>query len=321
MFVRVIPKKRGNNIYYNASIVESVWDKNKKYSVHKVVKKLGSVTYEQSEKLKKAFSEKSGGIEDKLKLGLKFDIGNAFLINKIWEEWEFEKIIDKLASKNFSCKVSKILKILILNRLLFPCSEHFISEWYHELGTGIKLLEPLSKNDLHHRKLYRYTSELERIFPQIMKKLFLKLKKKIHNNNIDNVYYDITSTYFEGNTCVLAQYGYSRDKRKDKKQVVLSLVTDKYGFPIFAKVFPGNTTDNTTIDFISKQLSKEYNLKNTVIIGDRGMISNDNFQSIVENKMHYLMALSKSHITNKLSTQIKELNKMKNDEIKIIKIE
>ena len=204
MFVRVIPKKRGNKIYYNASLVESVWDKDKKYSVHKVVKKIGSVTYEQAEKLKKAFSKNGDDSENRLKLGFKYDIGNAFLINKIWDEWDFDTIIEKFASNSFSCKVSKILKILILNRLLFPCSEHFISEWYHELGTGIKLLEPLSKQDLHHRKLYRYTAELERIFPQIMKKLFFKLKRKIHNNNIDNVYYDITSTYFEGNTCILA---------------------------------------------------------------------------------------------------------------------
>jgi len=135
------------------------------------------------------------------------------------------------------------------------------------------------------------------------------------------VYYDITSTYFEGNTCILAEYGYSRDKRKDKKQVVLALVTDKYGFPIYAKVFPGNTTDNTTVDFISKELSKEYKLINTIIVGDRGMISNENFQKITKNKMNYLMALSRSHIKKKISIHQNKLNKMKDKEIKIIKLE
>ena len=318
MFIRIIPKKKGNKTYYNATLVESIYDKTKKYSVHKVIKKIGSVSYEQAIKLKKSFSDKEI-TSSKLKLGFKYDIGNIFLLNKIWEEWNLDKIIDKLSKKQFSCKVSKILKIIILNRLLYPCSENFLSKWYFDFGTGIKLIEPLLETNLNTRKLYRYTSELERIFPKIMKKLFFKLKRKIHNNKIDKVYYDITSTYFEGNTCVLAEYGYSRDKRKDKKQVVLALVTDKYGFPIYAKVFPGNTTDNTTVDFITKQLSKEYKLINTVIVGDRGMISNENFKKITKNKMNYLMALSSSHIKKKIDLKTIKISKMKDKEIKIIK--
>ena len=328
MYVKVFSRRKNNKIYYTAYLVKSVWDKKKNYSTQKIVKYFGSVTKEEGERLKLAYSNKiktsqlieavSG--ENVITCGLKYDIGDSYLISKIWDEWGIDDLIGKLSSKRFDTQVSKILKILVLNRLLYPCSEHFIEKWYYDLAGGFKWLAPIDKGKLYYRRLYRYTKELNRIFPDLMKLLFKKLKRKIHKNvPLKYVYYDITSTYFEGEKiCIIATYGYSRDKRSDKKQIVIALVTDEYGFPIYAEVLPGNTNDSTTICAITKKLQKEFKLTRCVLIGDRGMISDDNFADIIANKMNYLMALDKVHMKSALKDKLEELNEMEDGEIKII---
>ncbi|RKX71236.1 IS1634 family transposase [candidate division TA06 bacterium] len=330
MFIKITPRKKKNKTYYFAALVESFWNKEKGYPDHKVIKNFGMVTKEESERLKLSYSRKIKTFQlieavsgkNIIKAGKGYDIGDCYLLSNIWEEWQISKTIDKLASKRFDTNVSEIIKLLVLNRLLFPTSENFISKWYQDLS-GIKWVIPLSTKELHYRRLYRYTKELNRIFPEIMKNLFKQLKKKIHSNqNPDHIYYDITSTYFEGkHIAVIAQYGYSRDKRRDKKQVVLAMVVDRYGFPIYAEVLPGNTLDKTTVKDISRKLKTMFKLTNCIIVGDRGMISNDNFKEIIGNNMNYLMALDRSHIKLELKDKTEELLKLKDNEIKIIEKE
>lgn len=327
MFVKVTSRKKKNKTYYFAALVKAFWNKEKGYPDQKVIKNFGTVTKEEGERLKLAYSKKVKTFQlmeavlgkNIIKSGKKYDIGACYLLSNIWKEWQIGKIINKLASKKFDTSVSKIIKLLVLNRLLFPTSENFISKWYQDLS-GIKWFIPLSNEELHYRRLYRYTNELNRIFPELMKNLFKQLRKKIHNNqNPDSVYYDITSTYFEGkHIAVIAQYGYSRDKRKDKKQVILAMVVDKYGFPIYAEVLPGNTSDKSTVKDISNKLKTMFKLANCLIVGDRGMISDDNFEDIVGNNMNYLMALDRSHIKTELKDKMEELLKLKDSETKII---
>lgn len=330
MFIKITPRKKKNKTYYFAALVESFWNKEKGYPDQRTIKNYGMVTKEEGERLKLAYSKKVKTFQlietvlgkNIVKSGRKYDVGSSYLLSNVWEEWKIGKIIDKLASKRFDSNVSEIIKLLVLNRLLFPTSENFISQWYQNLS-GIKWFIPLSIEELHYRRLYRYTKELNRIFPELMKNLFKQLRKKIHNNeNPDNIYYDITSTYFEGkHIAVIAKYGYSRDKRKDKKQVVLAMVVDKYGFPIYAEVLPGNTADKSTVKDITKKLGTMFKLTNCLIVGDRGMISNDNFEDIVKNNMNYLMALDRNHIKSELKDKMKEILKLKDNETEIIENE
>jgi transposase len=61
------------------------------------------------------------------------------------------------------------------------------------------------------------------------------------------VLYDVTSTYLEGKACDLAKYGYNRDKKKGKTQIIFGLLCDVKGCPIAVEVFEGNTKDSSTI--------------------------------------------------------------------------
>jgi transposase len=95
------------------------------------------------------------------------------------------------------------------------------------------------------------------------------------------ILYDITSSYFEGEykECESINYGYNRDKKKGKKQIVIGLICTKNGCPISVEVFPGNTKDVTTVESKIKEMRDSYGITDTVFVGDRGMITTSNYDS------------------------------------------
>jgi Transposase DDE domain len=87
------------------------------------------------------------------------------------------------------------------------------------------------------------------------------------------VLYDLTSTYLEGRCCPLAQYGYSRDHRGDKRQIVFGVLCNHEGCPVAVEVFAGNTADPATLKRQIDKLKGRFKLGRMVLVGDRGMIT------------------------------------------------
>ena len=85
--------------------------------------------------------------------------------------------------------------------------------------------------------------------------------------------YDLTSTYFEGHTCPLAQFGHSRDGKKGKVQIVFGLVCNAEGCPVAVEVFEGNTGDPTTVAPVIAKLRERFHLRRVVLVGDRGLLT------------------------------------------------
>ncbi|NET05754.1 MAG: IS1634 family transposase [Symploca sp. SIO2B6] len=87
------------------------------------------------------------------------------------------------------------------------------------------------------------------------------------------VLYDVSSSYFEGKSCPLAKYGYSRDKKKGKLQIVFGLLCNQEGCPIAVEVFSGNTNDTETLEKQIEKVRSRFGLRRMVWVGDRGMIT------------------------------------------------
>ena len=115
--------------------------------------------------------------------------------------------------------------------------------------------------------------------------------------------YDITSSYFEGVTCPLGAFGYNRDGKKGKKQVVLGVICDQDGCPIWMDVFKGNTSDQTTVKQELLNLKTKLGLEGFTFVGDRGMVTHaridelekegwwEDFSYITALTRHEMMAL------------------------------
>ncbi len=87
------------------------------------------------------------------------------------------------------------------------------------------------------------------------------------------VLYDVSSSYLEGRCCELAQFGYSRDKRGDRPQIVYGLICDRHGCPIAIEAFSGETGDPSTLSAQVEKLKGRFGLQRVVLVGDRGMIT------------------------------------------------
>ena len=84
---------------------------------------------------------------------------------------------------------------------------------------------------------------------------------------------EVPSTYFEGTTCPLAHYGYSRDKKKGKLQIIFGLLCNAAGCPIAVEVFEGNVNDATTLSPILEKVRTRFGIKRLVLVGDRGVLT------------------------------------------------
>jgi len=94
--------------------------------------------------------------------------------------------------------------------------------------------------------------------------------------------YDVTSSYLEGTDNELSAWGYNRDKKKGKKQIVIGLLTDDSGDPVAVRVFEGNTSDTTTCLDQIKLLAESFGVKNVTLVGDRGMIKTPQIEALKE---------------------------------------
>ena len=115
-------------------------------------------------------------------------------------------------------------------------------------------------------------------------------------------YYDVTSSYFEGQQNALAEFGYNRDKVKGKKQVVMGLLTDSDGEPVSVSLFPGNTNDLGTFTMQVANLKATFNQANITLVGDRGMIRGPQQKEANEAGFHYISALHKTEIETLLKS-------------------
>jgi hypothetical protein len=96
----------------------------------------------------------------------------------------------------------------------------------------------------------------------------------------DLVFYDLSSSYFEGRSCPLAALGYSRDGRRGMPQIVYGLLTDRAGKPIAVEVFDGNVHDHQTVGAQLERLKGRFGLAHVVLVADRGMVTKANLEAL-----------------------------------------
>jgi transposase len=127
---------------------------------------------------------------------------------------------------------------------------------------------------------------------QIEQELFLRLRH-LFALEVDLVFYDLTSTYFEGQGPTgLAQHGYSRDGKPRNRQVLVGVVMID-GWPIAHHVFAGNQRDSVTVDRVLKDLGERFGLRRVVIVGDRGMVTAENIERLRSGGQGYLVGLKR----------------------------
>ncbi len=121
-----------------------------------------------------------------------------------------------------------------------------------------------------------------------------------------NIYlYDLTSSYLEGDKNELAAFGYSRDKKKGKKQICYGLLTDSSGEPVSVEAFKGNTSDHKTLENQILKLRKRFGCEHITIVGDKGMVKKAQIKTMENMKyLNYITSITKPQIRSLVSKEL-----------------
>jgi transposase len=153
---------------------------------------------------------------------------------------------------------------MVAERLIHPCSKLATTRLWHMTT----LAEELGVTDADEDDLYEAMDWLLARQQRIEKKLAAR-----HFAEGSLVFYDVTSSYYEGRSCPLARFGHDRDGKKGRPIIVYGLVTDGEGRPVTVEVYPGDTGDPSTVPDQAEKLRNRFGLDHLVLVGDRGMLT------------------------------------------------
>ena len=120
--------------------------------------------------------------------------------------------------------------------------------------------------------------------------------------------YDVTSSYLEGECNALGDWGYGRDGKKGKKQVVVGLLCDEQGEPVSVEVFPGNTSDLKTFANQIAKVALRFGCQHVTMVGDRGMVKSAQIEQLQEREdFYYITALTKPQIDTLLKAGVVQM--------------
>ena len=234
--------------------------------------------------------------------------GDVYLGLLLWNRLGFAEFCkQRMPSGREEIPWSIMAAVLVLARFCAPSSELQIAEsWYDK--TALDDLLGVNSDKVSEDRLYR---ALDALLPH-KDELCCHLQQRygeLFGCSFDFMFYDITSTYFEGSAKAnpQAQRGYSRDGRPDCPQVCIGLVTTREGLPIAFEVFDGNRPDVTTLQEMVEIMEAQYGKASRVWVLDRGMVSEDNLAYLRSTGARYLVGTPKSFL-KKFEHQLLEQN-------------
>ena len=221
--------------------------------------------------------------------------GDIYVALFLWHRLGFADFCkEHMAEGREAIPWSVMACILSVARFCSPSSELQIAEsWYAKTALEDLLGVPAEK--INDDRLYR---ALDALLPH-KDALCMHLQNRygeLFGETFDFLFYDITSTYFEGTALgnPQAKRGYSRDNRPDCPQVCIGLVTSKEGLPLSFEIFDGNRTDVTTTEEMVVAMESKYGKANRIWVMDRGMVSENNIKFMRQRGARYLVGTPKS---------------------------
>jgi len=211
--------------------------------------------------------------------------GPVLVFDRLWEELGLKKLLEDLSSrKRFKFCFERMVFAQALQRLLSPGSDLAGSKW-------IRTLEAPGLDELRLPHFYRSLGFLWRKKEEIEEALYRR-GLDLFNQDLDIVFFDTTTTYFEGTSLKgWANLGKSKDHRADHLQLVIGVVMRKDGFPVCCEIWPGNTSDMTTIKPVIEALRKRFRIRKVVLVCDRGMVSKANLAALEKAGYEYIVGM------------------------------
>jgi len=221
-------------------------------------------------------------------------------LRKLWEDLQLPALLQRLMRERaVEFEVERVAFLMVAHRLLDPGSKLALVRWLPQV-----YLEGFDVERVQVQHCYRALDLLHAHRFEIEEALFLRLSD-LFKRDLSLVFYDLTSTYFEGDGPPEAAYGYSRDRRGDQKQLVIALAVDGRGLPITHLVFAGNRVDHQTLEEALGHLQERFRIERAIFVADGGVMTDANVDRLIASPYQHLVALPKRRaLARELAAQV-----------------
>ena len=200
-------------------------------------------------------------------------------------------------------RLAKLGLFLVLARVAHQGSRLSAVRWAEDQAVG----EVLGLGKFDEDDLYAALDDLAARQERMEKALYRRYRAR-RGQPPRLFLYDVTSSYLEGEKNELGEYGYNRDGKRGKLQIVIGLLADEEGEPLAVRVFEGHRSDPTTVVEQIKILQEQFGVSELVLVGDRGMVKRQGKQALSAAGLRYITALTDPQIRRLLGQGTLQLN-------------
>ncbi len=296
VFVKTTRRKRGDKTYTYLSLVEAGRVNGK--VVHNTLLRLGEVTAlrdsGQLDRIIAALEAHADGTwlsTAELEADAAPGFGAVAALHTVFRRLGLDEVFAAARGHRTAESLADTVFVMIANRLLAPSSKRrTVIEW---VNADVELPTDVTAPSLD--QCYRALDTVADHVGLVEEHLFARLTSLL-NLELRWCCYDLTSTYFETASVdpdgrfPSKRYGYSRDRRRDRPQVMIGLLVTGDGIPIAHRVFPGNTQDATTMPGVLDDLQTRFGVSRIALVADRGLISDDNLADVAAAGFDHVIA-------------------------------
>jgi transposase len=280
-------------VYKSYSLAMAVRENGKNRKV--IVKSLGKLADKEVETWKRNLQfAKKGEDSDLAPLAqVEVEYSQSYLDVAValetWNSWGLSQVFNRKG--NHEVSLNSVAAALTINRCIDPLSKVKVSDWFG--NTALPHLMGVDPEKMNSSRIFRELSSIETVKDQICEHIYQAIFKN-NPESLNSVFYDLSSTTFTGTKCILMKWGHCKEGYEN--HIVLALVVNSQGFPIYWNVLTGGTNDATTIDWLVKELGDKFNFKEVTLVFDRGMVSEDNLALLEGKNIKYISAMDKNQI-------------------------
>jgi transposase len=287
----------------------------------KVLLSLGRVDTPEGKKLLESLAETFVQASERLSLlDLREDIkahstrefGTPLVFRRIWEDLDLAELLgSEMSQVETEFDLPEAVFNMVLNRLSAPSSKRQLETWQ-------KSIEGIESFGLH--QYYRALDYLVDHKDALEKRIFSRMRDLFHAD-VDVILFDTTTVAYYGDSDQhedLLEYGFSKIRRGDLKQIVVGVIMSKQGIPLGHEVFEGNRNDVMCFSKIINQVSEKYKVDRVIMVGDRGMVSKNNIRHLEQKNYKYIFGYRMRTIPQEDRHKVfseKEFRKLKNVEL------
>jgi transposase len=224
------------------------------------------------------------------------NVGIELLLGRLFDNIGFNQVKDEM------------FRLLVLSRISNPVSKLKTADYlfkYHNLSIDVQVI-------------YRYLDKLYKKQKELVQQISYQHTLSILNNQINIVFYDVTTMYFEIEAeDELRKTGFSKEGKHQNPQIVLGLLVAKNGYPLAYEVFESNKFEGHTMLPVIESFKAKFNLSDLLVVADAGLLSNDNITDLEKGGYKYILGARLKNESDDIKKAILGLN-LKNGESTLI---